>query len=241
MRRSMSRKLTNCLSPVRNRSEEVAIEGSWTLALNKKAFLLHQESQIRKFAADEGLKLAKVVLSDCFFKTVTQPFVQFYSFFGAAKEWKLLVERAFLGAKIRQIYTECFHFLVQKSMEKFGVPLVPEMIITDYETGIIPAVGNLVLMRNTLVAGSTTRNAFTENFKLLDFHNRTRETLNLKESPEGCSAFHSYHQTKSSVLSTIIAMNVAPTFYEQPALETLFAYVEHFWIWGQCPSLFECI
>ena len=43
MRGSMSRKRASCLPPVPTVFDRVKVEGSWTLALNFKRFLLHQE------------------------------------------------------------------------------------------------------------------------------------------------------------------------------------------------------
>ena len=125
-------------------------------------------------------------------------------------------------------------------MKKVGTSLTPEMI--DYETGIIPAVRNVLFVAEHMGCSSTTRNALTQKFEILDFYRLTRKTLKFKESPEGCSAIPFLPPKQILRAFNNYRNDVEPTFQEQPALETLFAYVETFWIWGaNAPRFMECI
>ena len=99
---------------------------------------------------------------------------------------------------------------------------MPETIITEYETGKMPAVRNIVFiteLQNPVVAGSTTRNTFTEKFKVSESYSPTPKTINFKEwlfglpflpPNEILRAFNNYR------------IDVEPTFKHQPALETPF-------------------
>ena len=143
MRGSMSRKRASCLPPVPTVFDRVKVEGSWTLALNFKRFLLHQEPQILIFATDQGLEFlarSRNLLCDGTFKTAPPPFKQIYTLFGATTEWKVPVVWAFLGSKNEAIYHRFFWLLSNKCTEILNIPLVPEFIVTDYESGVIPAV-----------------------------------------------------------------------------------------------------
>ena len=131
------------------------IEGSWTLALNFERFLLHQESQILISATDQGLEFlarSRNLLCDGTFKTAPTLQKNLYPVWGHNG-----VESAScLGIPWvkKRGNKPVFWLLSNKCTEILKLPLVPEFIVTDYESGVIPAV-RIVFFGSEQVAGFT--------------------------------------------------------------------------------------
>ena len=139
----------------------IKIDPPWSMTLNKKRFLIYQESKLLIFANDFGLKLlplSKNCLADGTFKTAPSPLYQIYTIFGSSKEWKFPVVWALLGQKSNKNYQNFF-----------GTFFHAGKLITDYETGVIPAIRKRSLSRNILVVGFTILSAFCEKFRNLDY------------------------------------------------------------------------
>ena len=92
----------------------IKIDPPWSMTLNKKRFLIYQESKLLIFANDFGLKLlalSKNCLADGTFKTAPSPLYQIYTIFGSSKEWKFPVVWALLGQKSNKNYQNFFGML----------------------------------------------------------------------------------------------------------------------------------
>ena len=127
-------------------------------------------------------------------------------------------------------------------MENFGVPVMPETILTNYETGIFPAVRKVFFCRRTqwsllpLLAMHLPKNS---RFGLSQPYSKDPQIQGIARRlvsypfslpNEMLRAFNNY------------CNDVEPTFEQQPTLKTFFAYLEIFWIWGANASRFlECI
>ena len=124
------------------------IEGSWILALNFERFLLHQESQILISATDQGLEFlarSRNLLCDGTFKTAPTLQKNLYPVWG---------HNGVESASCLGIHWVKKWFLSNKCTEILKLPLVPEFIVTDYESGVIPAV-RIVFFGLEQVAGFT--------------------------------------------------------------------------------------
>ena len=146
------------------------------MTLNKKRFLLYQESKLLIFATDFGLKflaLSKNCLADGTFKTAPSLFYQIYTMFGPSKESKLPVVCALLGQKSEKKLPNFFWNVAPKNSRNFGNFFHAGKLITDYETGVIPAIRKRSLSRNILVVGFTILSAFlrkNQEFGLYTFY-----------------------------------------------------------------------
>ena len=220
---------------------EVDVQGSWALALNKKQFLLHQETGMLIFATDQGLEFlirSKSILSDGTFKTAPPPFLQIYTLFGATTEWKIPVVWALLGSKTEEIYSKMFEILIIKGYEKFGVTLMPELIVTDYESGIIPAIKKIffVPQHNGCWFHFSQRiyRKFQDQGLALAYQqnpsvqNVARRLFSLPFIPPNKipQAFNSYENTIRNI------------YNDYPNLEQIINYVKNFWIHGHLPLEF---
>ena len=85
VRQVMTRKRLKVLPKSPKFFAVINIDPPWSVKLNKKRFLLYQESKILIFVTDFGLKflaLSKNCLADGTFKTAPPPFYQIYTIFG---------------------------------------------------------------------------------------------------------------------------------------------------------------
>ena len=126
--------------------EDVKIEGAWQKTKQGgEEIVLHQEVGLRQRNFCDNRKPQffgsfKNYYGNEIFKLAPPPFIQNYALCKTSSERILPVVWAFLGSKTENIYSKIFTNLSENSFEKFSVYLMPELIITDYETGVIAAV-----------------------------------------------------------------------------------------------------
>ena len=242
MRGSRSRKRASCLPPVPTLFDRVKVEGSWTLALNFKRFLLHQEPQILVFATDQGLEFWHDQ-DICFVMELSKqppPTLQtnLYPVWGHNG-----VESAScLGipwVKKNEAIYHCFFWLLSnKCTEILNIPLVPEFIVTDYDSGVILAV-------RTVFFGSEQVGCW--------FH--YSQCIYRKIQDIGLSREYSSNEIIQTVSRKLFSLPFLPPneivwgfqdyenqlqtiFLVYPSLETLFNQVRNFWIFGNLPLNF---
>ena len=143
VRKSMSRTRGKKLPPIPKSFEEINLNDQWTKTSNNKDFLLHQGDDMLNFATIQGLEFlvrSKNILGDGTFKTAPRPFLQIYTIFGSSEKWKVPVVWAFLMRKSEETYQKFFEILTQKCQFFCNWPLMLEIFLTDFETGILPAI-----------------------------------------------------------------------------------------------------
>ena len=112
------------------------------------------------------LKESKHILADGTFKSAPRPFTQVYVLHGTGDTFVIPVVWAFLGSKTEKNYTKFFQILKEKIAEKFGF-FVPEFILTDFETAIIPTIKTIFPYRLIWDAGSISASVYSGKFKNL--------------------------------------------------------------------------
>ena len=68
------------------------------------------------------------------------PFQKPYVLHATDESYIIPVVWAFLGSKSEECFKKSVKLLSRKIEEKISAPFLPEFIITDYETSIIPAI-----------------------------------------------------------------------------------------------------
>ena len=118
------------------------IEGAWQKTKQVKEFVLHQEIDLVIFATTEGLEFLVRSKNNMDIETFNSPH-RLSKIKRTDGEWFVPVVWAFLGLKKLEKF---FTILSKKSFEKFLVHLMPESIITGYESGVIAAVKKMFVV-----------------------------------------------------------------------------------------------
>ena len=163
IKKKRSRKRAEILPESPKTLEEVKIEGQKTKQV--KEFVLHQEIGLVIFATTEGLKFLARSKNNMDIETFISPH-RLSKINRTDGEWFVPVVWAFLGLKKLEKF---FTILSKKSFEIFLVHLMPESIITGYESGVIAAVKKMFVVSTIGDDVSTFPNVYFENFKILVF------------------------------------------------------------------------
>ena len=112
---------------------------------------------------------------------------------------------------------------------------MPETIIPDNVTAIIPAVRNVFFVAKRIGCWFHYLQHLHEKNQEIGLRQPHSKVPQIQRIGRRLFSLPFYHQGKSSVFSTIIAMKLNLILEQQPLLGTLFAYVGIFWIWGPKP------
>ena len=214
--------------------EDDSITDEWSRTLRGGQFLLHQERSMAIFAAEEGLRFlsnSKYILADGTFKTAPHPFHQIYIIHGSAGDFVVPVVWAFLDGKSEELYTKFFKILSDKICQNFQ-NFLPEFILTDFETAVIPTIRSVFpysthlgcnfhfsqcLYRKIQELGLVQRYKADEVFKLI-----IHKVFSMPFLPENevRNAFITYQLQLKNYLD------------ENPQIQAFFDYFWNFWFFG---------
>ena len=123
---------------------KASITGKWRLTLTKKRFLLAHDidAGVTIIASYEILTLLfnfEALLSDGTFKSCPSPYEQLYVLYGIYEDRCLPLVFGLLSGKSACQYRKFFQIISKKIKRLTDHRWVPQIIVTDYERGIISA------------------------------------------------------------------------------------------------------
>jgi hypothetical protein len=208
---------------------------NYQLTLNGEQFVMYQDNNMILLATEQNLKLlsdTNTVYMDGTFKSAPAIYSQLYTIHATYRGHVIPAVYCLLPDKTRQTYHTVFSHIVNK-MADLGLTFNPTTIISDFESGLIPAISTN--FPNALHHGCFFHHtsAIWKNIQRLGLQREYEEDPHVRRS--ACNMMALAFLPTDKIMATFEQLQQQPVVTLNDKLQELFTYYQHTWLTGDFP------